>query len=65
MTMIPVLDLGGDRWLGANGQVFDRPMGDPVLLDDDNRAAWEAAAQRGGHDLAALLQQEEDSERSA
>lgn len=59
MTMTPVLDLGDGNWLGPNGQVYDLPMGDPVDLDDDNRARWEAAAERGGHTLDELLHQKQ------
>ena len=55
MTMTPILDVGGGRWLALNGQVYDLPLGDPVRLDDSNRERWEATARRGGHDLTDLL----------
>ncbi|MFD9829014.1 hypothetical protein ACFWXB_16200 [Tsukamurella tyrosinosolvens] len=50
-----MLNFGGDRGLCLNGQVHDLPLGDPTNLTDSNRARWEAAAERGGHQLDALL----------
>lgn len=51
-----ILILGGGRWLTMAGQIITTEFGDPVGIQLNTLAFWEAAALRGvGNPLSELL----------
>jgi hypothetical protein len=56
-----ILTLGAGRWLDMSGSIRRTPFGNPVGLQENTRAFWEAAALRGtGKALGELLAEDVD-----